>query len=54
MLMTLSVLNQKGGAGKTTIAVHLAAALSRQGAKVLLIDADPAGHRSRLVGNPLR
>ena len=41
--MIISVLSQKGGAGKTTLAVHLAMALVRQGARVLLIDADPQG-----------
>jgi chromosome partitioning protein len=40
-VMIVSVLNQKGGTGKTTIAVHIGMAWVRQGARVLLIDADP-------------
>jgi chromosome partitioning protein len=39
--MILSVLNQKGGSGKTTVSIHVADALARAGARVLLIDADP-------------
>lgn len=39
----IAVLNQKGGAGKTTIATHLARAYQLEGKSVLLIDSDPQG-----------
>lgn len=43
MLITVAVLNQKGGSGKTTIATNLAYALKRDGHQVLLVDADQQG-----------
>jgi chromosome partitioning protein len=43
MMKVIAVLNQKGGAGKTTIATHLARALQLGGNDVVLIDSDPQG-----------
>jgi chromosome partitioning protein len=42
-MKVIAVLNQKGGAGKTTIATHLARALQLDGQDVLLVDSDPQG-----------
>lgn len=46
----ISILNQKGGCGKTTTAVNLSSALAREGYKTLLIDFDPQAHTTFSLG----
>lgn len=50
MCKVISVVNQKGGTGKSTSSINLGIGLVRNGKKVLLVDADPQGSATAALG----
>jgi chromosome partitioning protein len=52
LVRTISIINQKGGCGKTTTAINLAAMLAKRGLRTLLVDMDPQSHCAAGLGIP--
>lgn len=51
-MRTIAIVNQKGGCGKTTTAIHLAAVFAKRGKRTLLVDLDPQSHCAAGLGVP--
>lgn len=49
-MKVITLLNEKGGVGKTTLSFHIAAGLAARGARIMLIDSDPQGHATLMTG----
>ena len=49
-MKVITLINEKGGVGKTTLSVHIGAGLAVNGYRVVVIDSDPQGHATQIMG----